>query len=128
MGGVVAILAALRGGANVRRLVLTATSGGIDMGPFRQYDWKKDYLRDMPTAPTWFVDDHSDLTDQLPGIAIPTLLLFGDADPIAPVAVGRFLESRLPSARLIAIEGGGHGMANSIPEVVARHIREFLEN
>ena len=98
------------------------------MEPFRQYDWKKDYLRDMPTAPTWFVDDHSDLTDQLPGIEIPTLLLFGDADPIAPVAVGRFLESRLPSARLVAIEGGGHGMASTIPEVVAHHIREFLEN
>ena len=98
------------------------------MEPFRQYDWKKDYLRDMPTAPTWFVDDHSDLTDQLPGIEIPTLLLFGDADPIAPVAVGRFLESRLPSARLIAIEHGRHGMASTIPEVVARHIREFLDN
>ena len=128
MGGVVAILAALRGEPNIRRLVLTATSGGIDMRPFRPHDWKKDYLRDMPRAPTWFVDDHSDLTDQLPDIEIPTLLLFGDADPIAPVAVGRFLESRLLSARLVTIEGGGHRMAKVSPEVIACHVREFLES
>ena len=98
------------------------------MKPFRQYDWKNDYLRDMPTAPKWFVDDHSDLTDQLPGIEIPTLLLFGDADPIAPVAVGRFLESKLPSARLLVIKGGGHRMAKATPEIVAHHIREFLKS
>ena len=128
MGGVVAVLAALRGRANVHRLVLTATSGGIDMRPFRPYDWKKDYLRDMPRAPTWFLDDGSDLTDQLPGIKIPTLLLFGDADPIAPVAAGRFLESRLPCGRLVTIEGGDHRMAKVIPEVIASHVREFLES
>ena len=45
------------------------------MRPFRPHDWKKYYLRDMPRAPTWFVDDHSYLTDQLPDIKIPTLLL-----------------------------------------------------
>ena len=127
MGGVVAILVALQSGANVQRLVLTATSGGIDMRPFRQHDWRNDYLRDMPGAPKWFVDDHSDLTDQLSEIKIPTLLLFGDADPIAPVEVGRFLESQFPSARLVTVESGGHRMAKAIPEVIAYHVREFLE-
>ncbi len=50
MGGVVAVLAALHGRANVHRLVLTATSGGIDMRPFRPYDELDDgpsLLRDI---------------------------------------------------------------------------------
>ncbi len=128
MGGVVAVMAARSCGTNIRRLVLTATSGGIDMKPFGQSDWRKDYLRDMPHVPTWFVDDHSDLSDVLPGIEVPTLLLFGDSDPIAPVSVGRFLESKLPHARLVVIEGGDHEMATRIPDVVAGHIREFLSS
>ena len=98
------------------------------MKHFKRYDWKQDYLRDMPNVPTWFVDDETDLTGQLPSIEMPTLLLFGDADPTAPVAVGRFLESTLPSAKLITIEGGSHDMATETPEVVARHIREFLKS
>ena len=98
------------------------------MKPFRQYDWKKDYLHDMLEAPTWFLDDYRDLTDQLPDVETPTLLLFGGSDPIAPVAVGRFLESRLPRVRLAVIEGCEHRMTGTTPDVVADHIRELLKS
>ena len=42
------------------------------------------------------------------GIATPTLLIWGERDPILPVARARELAGRMPQARLIALDGVGH--------------------
>jgi len=39
-------------------------------------------------------------------IAAPTLLIWGDSDPISPVAVGRHLESCIANAELPCLPGG----------------------
>ena len=48
MGGVVATRLALAHPQLVRRLVLTVTSGGVDMAPFGASDWRADYRRSCP--------------------------------------------------------------------------------
>ena len=45
MGGVVAVMVALARPARVRRLVLTATSAGIDITPFSPEDWRGGYFK-----------------------------------------------------------------------------------
>jgi 2-hydroxy-6-oxonona-2,4-dienedioate hydrolase len=40
MGGVVAMMVALARPERVRRIVLTATSAGIDVTPFSSEDWR----------------------------------------------------------------------------------------
>jgi pimeloyl-ACP methyl ester carboxylesterase len=55
-----------------------------------------------------------DVSARLAEIEVPTLVLHGDADPLVPLANGRFLAERIAGARLIVYEGVGH-----IPEVEA---------
>ncbi|WP_307719055.1 alpha/beta fold hydrolase [Massilia glaciei] len=59
-------------------------------------------------------------------LSMPTLLLWGDADPISPVSVGRRLASLLPRADLHVIPGGDHGVcctfANLVAPLIDRHL------
>jgi pimeloyl-ACP methyl ester carboxylesterase len=126
MGGVIAVRAALERPTMVRRLVLSATSGGIDVSRFQAYDWRPAYRAAYPTAAPWIVDDRTDLSEHLARLHVPTLLLWGDADPVSPVAVGEHLARLIPHARLVVINGGDHTFARDRAEAVASHIAEHL--
>jgi hypothetical protein len=106
MGGVIAMHAALERPALVTHLVLTVTSGGLDMRGLGAQDWRTDFARANPHLPDWFLTLHVDLSDAIGRIAQPTLLLWGDDDPISPVAAGQRLLERLPDARLHLVPGG----------------------
>lgn len=78
------------------------------------------------SLPDWFISYHDDLTDKLPSLSMPTLLIWGDADPISPVAVGERLAAALPHAKLHVIPGGDHGVASTFADVVAPLIDRHL--
>lgn len=126
MGGVVAIQAALERPAMVRRLVLAATSGGVDTSRFHAQDWRPDYRREFPQAAAWILEHRSDLSDRIRTIGSPTLLIWGDADPISPVAIGEHLAGLLPNARLVVIKRGEHALARDRAGEVAAHIAAHL--
>ena len=119
MGGVVATRFALKRPNAVRRLVLAVTSAGVNMTQFGASDWRADYRSQFPRAADW-ITQHS-ATAELPVelIEAPTLLIWGDSDPISPVAVGRHLERRMPNARLHVVPGGDHSLASNKAEAVA---------
>ncbi|MFT5447723.1 MAG: pimeloyl-ACP methyl ester carboxylesterase [Gammaproteobacteria bacterium] len=127
MGGVVAVRALLERTDLVTHLVLTATSGGVDMSDLGAADWRVKYLRENPTVPRWFVDYEADLTDQVRLIRVPTLLLWGDSDPISPVAVGRRLQALLPDSRLHVVHSAEHDLGNRLASIVAPVIDEHLQ-
>lgn len=112
MGGVIAMRAALEKPAQVTHLVLTATSGGLDLSGFDVEDWRPALQAEQPALPPWFAEDRQDLSAQLGRITVPVLLLWGDADPISPVAVGERLAALLPNARLHVLAGGEHDLAH----------------
>ena len=112
----------------VARLVLVATSGGVDVARLGAAEWRHDYRALQPDVPTWFIDDQTDLTDRLAEIRARTLLLWSDADPISPPSVARFLAQGIPGARIVTIAGGTHTFANERPEEVASIIRSHLED
>ena len=126
MGGVIAVLAALEKPQLVTHLVLTVTSGGMDMAGFDAEDWRPGFFAANPGLPRWFGAYHQDLTAKLATLAIPTLLLWGDADPISPVAVGQRLEALLPCAQLHVFPGGGHNLGNTFADDVAPLIDQHL--
>ncbi len=130
MGGVVAVKLALRRPHSVRRMVLSVTSGGVDAAvrARAQRDWRIDYRRQHPAAMHWITDDPvADLTSDIPRIGCPVLLLFGEADPIAPPFVGERLAELLPNAKLVIIRGGDHSLiANRVDEVMPL-IEAFLK-
>ncbi|PYM23276.1 MAG: hypothetical protein DMD78_12230 [Candidatus Rokuibacteriota bacterium] len=125
-GGVVALRVALERPDAVRRLVLIATSGGVDMQRLGAEDWRAEYVRRFPAARTSIIQQRPDLTDRLGDIRVPTLLIWGDADPISPPAVGHHLAKLLPHAELIVIPGGQHGLARDRAAEVAPHVARHL--
>jgi GNAT superfamily N-acetyltransferase len=127
MGGVIAVLAALEKPSLVRHLVLSVTSGGLDMASFGAVDWRAEFSLRNPGTPTWFLQERTDLSARLAEVKAPVLLLWGDADPISPVAVGRRLAELLPSAELVVVEGGTHDLvherADEVAPFIERHLR-----
>jgi pimeloyl-ACP methyl ester carboxylesterase len=124
MGGVVALQVALAKPAHVRCLVLAVTSGGLDLAPFGALDWRP-MLR-QPGLPDWFANDRTDLAGRLREVTAPVLLLWGDDDPISPVAVGERLARLLPRAELVVLRGGTHDLvrerADEVAPLVERHL------
>ncbi len=120
MGGVVAVQAALQRPELLTHLVLAVTSGGVDMQALHAVDWRPSVWAANPKAPAWFADYHEDMSSRIGAITAPTLLVWGDADPISPLAVGRHLQGLLPHATMHVVPGGQHDLALKFaPEVAA---------
>jgi pimeloyl-ACP methyl ester carboxylesterase len=126
MGGVVALLAALRKPELVTHLVLSVTSGGMRMDELGAEDWRPLTRAANPGVPDWFYSYREDLSPRLPALRMPALLLWGDADPISPVQAGERLAAVLPNAALHVIPGGGHDLASVHAGLVAPLIDQHL--
>ncbi len=126
MGGVVALLAALRRPELVTHLVLAVTSGGIDMRDFDAEDWRPAMRAAQPGLPDWFTGYHDDLAPRLSALRIPTLLLWGDADPISPVQVGQRLAGLLLQAELHVFPGADHDLGCTLARLVAPRVDRHL--
>jgi pimeloyl-ACP methyl ester carboxylesterase len=128
MGGIFALRLALLYPQAVTKLVLTAASGGIDVMRFGAGDWRPAYRAEYPKAADWIMAARADHTAEIGSIAQPALLLWGDADTISPVAVGRHLAALLPKAELHVIAGGDHGFAQARATEIAPLVRTFLQS
>lgn len=126
MGGAIAVRAALEKPDLVTHLVLAVTSGGVDVASLGGEDWRAAFHEENPLLPRWFSTYQEDLSALLPTLRIPTLLLWGDTDPISPVAVGQRLASLLPCAELHVIAGGEHDLAATHADTVASLIDAHL--
>jgi pimeloyl-ACP methyl ester carboxylesterase len=126
MGGVLAVRLALERPDLVSRLVLVATSGGVDVARLGGAEWRQDFRVSFPGAPAWFVDDRTDVTDELGKIRARTLLLWSDADPISPLSVAHLLADRIRDSRIVTVTGGTHAFASERPDEVASIIRVHL--
>lgn len=126
MGGVIALLAAMEKPEFVTHLVLTATSGGMNLEEFGAHNWRPTFMAANPTYPSWFADYKVDLTGRLRTIQIPTLLLWGDNDPISPPVFGERLMQLIPCSELYVLNGGTHDLANVLAEQVAPLIHKFI--
>jgi pimeloyl-ACP methyl ester carboxylesterase len=103
-----------------------ATSGGMDVASLGALDWRDKFLQAQPDRPTWFIDDRTDVRPELARVQHPTLLIFGDADLIAPPAIGELLLAKLPNARLEVIPGGTHDLEIEFPDLIASLIEAHL--
>jgi pimeloyl-ACP methyl ester carboxylesterase len=68
----------------------------------------------------------ADLSDVLPKLALPVLLMHGDGSPFIPVAAMAELKSRLPEARLHVFHAR-HGLPFSHGAQCAALLRDFLD-
>jgi haloalkane dehalogenase len=63
---------------------------------------------------------------RLAALEVPTLLLWGENDPFAPVAGAHRFQREIPHAELVVLEGTGHFVQEDAPERVAAEIGRFL--
>ena len=71
----------------------------------------------------------ADLRDLLPGIRVPTLLLYGDVDRRSPqAAVAAELHRGIPGSRLVVMPGVGHAANMEAPDRFNAEVREFLRS
>jgi sigma-B regulation protein RsbQ len=68
----------------------------------------------------------SDNRADLPGIAVPTLVLQCSEDVIAPEVVGRFVHASIPGSTFTRLKATGHVPHLSAPEETTAAIRSFL--
>jgi pimeloyl-ACP methyl ester carboxylesterase len=127
MGGILAVHAALQKPELVTHLVLSVTSGGVDMDSLGAADWRRAFAAANPQLPDWFIEHRTDLSEQLQSLKQPVLLLWGDADPISPVAVGQRLLALLPNAWLHVVAGGDHDLAESHAAQLAPLVDDHLQ-
>lgn len=128
MGASLALRWATRLSERVRGLVLVAPCGGVDARRFGALDWRPMFEARRPQTPRFFLDDDTHFDSELRGVLAPTLLLFGDCDLIAPVAVGEYLRDRLARAKLEVLAGATHDIETEAPDWVASLIEAHLRS
>jgi pimeloyl-ACP methyl ester carboxylesterase len=70
--------------------------------------------------------DRPDRRAQLAGVAIPALVLVGDADTLTPPSDAELMAGAIPGARLVTIPGAGHLTPMERPGAVAAALGEFF--
>jgi pimeloyl-ACP methyl ester carboxylesterase len=71
---------------------------------------------------------NEDLSELLPGISAPTLLVWGTADDAVPLAHARTMERLIPDAGLVTFEGAGHFAYLEQRDRFCTVVRHFLRS
>ncbi len=71
--------------------------------------------------------DAFDVRDRLSEIKAPVLIITAEDDKLTPPKYGEYLESAIPNARRVHIEGAGHLVAAEKSEQVIKVIDSFIE-
>jgi pimeloyl-ACP methyl ester carboxylesterase len=70
----------------------------------------------------------ADLRDVLRQVAVPTLVLHGEADVRAPRPVADALHAGIAGSRLVVLPGVGHVASVEAADVVTAEMRSFLHS
>jgi 3-oxoadipate enol-lactonase len=71
-------------------------------------------------------DQHQELIERLPEIAVPTLVLVGNQDILTPRGDSEDLAATIPTAELVVISGAAHGFMVEHASTFNRVLLEFL--
>ena len=67
-----------------------------------------------------------DVSGDLAEVGMPTLLVWGERDPLIPPSVGDLMRAGIPGSRLLVIEGAGHNPMFDRPEAFNAALLAFL--
>ena len=104
-------------------------AGGVR--PFDEVAWREFVGRDVERAHDIAASQNHTMiregdvpSEPISSIAVPTLVIHGTADPMFPLAHGQALADEIPGARLLTLEGAGHGVDRADREAIVRAILE----
>ncbi|HUO84395.1 MAG TPA: alpha/beta fold hydrolase [Thermoanaerobaculia bacterium] len=146
MGGQIALRLAVSRPDRVRSLVLVASTGiPFSLDPvihLREFlrpppsllrfspilAW--DFLRAGPSSVmlAWARLMRDDTRPLMSGILAPTLLVWGENDPLVPLRYGWEMHERIPHSRMIVLPRAGHVAMWDAAEAFNRQALEFIES
>jgi pimeloyl-ACP methyl ester carboxylesterase len=90
------------------------------------------YRTKIPTPPTGYFGQLTaamghDTWEGLPSIAVPTLVVHGDADLLVPTENGKLIAGRVPNAELVLLSGAGHMLQADAGDAVREAVLGFLQ-
>jgi pimeloyl-ACP methyl ester carboxylesterase len=95
-------------------------------------DWTVRHIVDTPLyvlLETQRLNIQTDLRGELPRIHVPTLVVHGDADSSAPLALtGKRTAALIPGAELVVYPGAGHGLYASDHDRLNADILRFIRS
>ena len=68
-----------------------------------------------------------DTRSQISQISVPTLVSIGADDILIPIESSEELASKIPKAKLVVLERGGHNCCLEFPELFDRAVMQFLD-
>jgi pimeloyl-ACP methyl ester carboxylesterase len=102
-------------------------AGGVR--PFDEVVWRELVGRDVERARNIAASENHSMipegdvpSEPISSIAAPTLVIHGTADPMFPLAHGRALAKEIPGAKLLTLEGAGHGVDRGDWDLIVRAI------
>jgi pimeloyl-ACP methyl ester carboxylesterase len=102
-----------------------------DQRPFDEPAMRELVRREVERAREFAARHNHDLLAQddhphtpLASISAPTLVIHGSADPMFPLEHGQALAEEIPGARLLALQGAGHGIERADWKTIAFAIIE----
>lgn len=91
----------------------------VDLAGWRNTDWRA--MRSFRLAMDGF-----DVRAHLRDLAIPAVVVHGAHDPLLPADEGRALADALPHATFRLVQGAGHALPLTHPEVVTSAVEELI--
>src|SRR5437762_3885846 len=102
-------------------------AGGVR--PFDELAWREFVGRDVERARDIAASQNHTMiaegdfaSEPISAIAVPTLVIHGTADPMFPLEHGQALAEEIPGARLLPLDGAGHGVERADWERIARAV------
>lgn len=94
---------------SIIRVILGKKKSEQTINKLRSKMGSSDYVNADDTMKEVFkLTINEDLTQYLPNIKVPTLLVWGELDTETPLSDGKKMEELIPDAGLVIIPGGGH--------------------
>jgi pimeloyl-ACP methyl ester carboxylesterase len=115
LGGYLALAHAATRPSATRGIVVINTGPGY-RDPIRREEWNERSRRNahrfgVPEQVTELNLQHDSIVmDRLGDMQTPTLVLAGGDDRPEYTSAGQYLERKMPDARLVVVDGGGHSM------------------
>lgn len=112
-------------GLQLARLLQDAPREPVSLIPLLIRDYSKAGVRTLLRTGRVAVRDQ--MERKLPAIAVPTLVVRGDRDPLVPACWAGEVASLLPAGRLVVIPEAAHAIHYGAPHQLARAIEDFCE-
>lgn len=98
-----------------------------DLDSVKRPDWLTDDLYALQNLMESFLN-FQPLTPQLPSIRVPTMILNGEFDFLAPRSLHETLRTGIPDSALVILQRGYHAFTLEQPELTARLLAQFAQD